>query len=254
MLLEQPRREHRVDRAHDGDDRADQRPAAVAQQIGVGDRDPERGRSASPNSRTSHEEQEAPLPDGFVSHRASSRSTRRPARARRAGVSATAMRARRRPVRRRHDSPSRRRSPPRRPPRAMPMSKLVSPTTTVRLRRRARLGHRRQRHRRMRLGRMPVGGLQRDEAGVDAVAVEAMLEARDRTCRSRPPAASRRPRAHRAARRCRRTSGSSTSPARRASRRSFACRSRPARMLIGRPSGHQRRHRLDQAEPDHLAG
>ena len=75
------------------------------------------------------------------------------------------------------DSPSPRRCRVAPAAAAIAMSKLVSPTTMRRLGRRAGIGDRLLDHRRVRLGRVAVGGLQRDEARVDAVLLEAMLEA-----------------------------------------------------------------------------
>ena len=65
--LEQPRRKHRVDHAHDRDDRADLRPSARAKQVGVDDRDAEEEdrQAAEPNQRVN----EQPSARDFLIHR-----------------------------------------------------------------------------------------------------------------------------------------------------------------------------------------
>ena len=169
--LEQARREQRIDHAEDRDDRADLRPSARPQQVRVDDRDAkeEDRQAAEPHERV---EQQPTLRQVVVIHRHAPDQVEHIERPLGDGDGARLDQLFRLVIApARADRRSRRRAA------AIAMSKLVSPTTMRRLGRRAGIGDRLLDHRRVRLGRVPVGGLQRDEARVDAVLFEAMLEA-----------------------------------------------------------------------------
>ena len=147
--------------ADDCDDRAHLRPAAGTDDIGVHDRDAEEEDRHARRTAPPIEQQ------SLARECSSSMTCPRPASRPRAAVRQP------RPlpppaVPRLHDSPSRRRCRSRRVHRHRHVETRVADDDRC-FRRAARIGDRLFDHRRVRLGRMAVGGLERDEPGVDVM-------------------------------------------------------------------------------------